>query len=144
MDSDEKVRILQMAYAGALADAVLRMGRERILERVTAEKRNEQMATGKARAEQFGIGRPEDVFPKISEIFDCARWETRAEAGGFSAEARSCKLRAVARSLGARSPCGIYCLDPIEGMVRGLAPEAKFTVAETLWNGSKCRVEVGR
>ena len=144
MDSDEKVRILQMAYAGALADPVLRMGRERILERVTAEKRNEQLATAKARAEQFGISRPEDVFPKISEIFDCTRWEIRTEAGGFSAEARSCKLCAVARRLGAPSPCGIYCLDPMEGMVRGLAPDVKFTVAEKLWNGSECRVEVGR
>lgn len=39
---------------------------------------------------------------------------------------------------------GRNCLDPMEGMVRGLAPEMRFISTETLWNGSKCRVEVGR
>ena len=144
MDSDEKVRILQMAYAGALADAVLRMGRDGILPRVTAEKRREQMANGRVRAAQFGISRPEEVFQTLSEIFDCARWQTTAETGGFFAETKSCKLCAIAKRIGAPGPCDMYCLDPMEGMIKGLAPEMKFTVAETLWSGSKCRVEIGR
>lgn len=144
MDSDEKVRVLQMAYAGALADAVLRMGRDGILPRVTAEKKREQMANGRARAAQFGITRAEEVFQRLSEIFDCARWEITVETGGFSAETKTCKLCAIARKMGAPGPCAMYCLDPMEGMVKGLAPDMRFTVAETLWNGSKCRVEVLR
>lgn len=144
VESDEKIRILQVAYAGALADAVLRMGRDGILPRVTEEKRREQMRTGRARAEQFGISGPEEVFSRLTEIFGCAIWDLTAEKGGFSAETRSCKLCAIAKKMGAPGPCDIYCLDPIEGMIRGLAPDAKFTVAETLWDGSKCRVEIGR
>jgi L-2-amino-thiazoline-4-carboxylic acid hydrolase len=144
MDNDEKVRILQLAYAGALADAVLRMGRDGILPRVTEEKKREQMRTGKAKAAQFGISRPEEVFQKVSEIFDCARWEVTQMPSGFSAETRSCKLCAIAKNMGAPGPCDMYCLDPMEGMVKGLAPEMTFAVNETLWDGSKCRVEVAK
>lgn len=144
MTSDDKVRILQTAYAGALADAVLRMGRDGILTKVTEEKRREQMRTGKAKAEQFGISRPEEVFSRLTDIFGCATWEIKTEDGGFSAETKSCKLCAVAKRMGAPGPCDIYCLDPMEGMVKGLEPDMEFKVAETLWDGSKCRVEVGR
>jgi hypothetical protein len=144
MTSDDKVRILQTAYAGALADAVLRMGRDGILPKVTEEKRREQMRTGKAKAEQFGISRPEEVFSKLTDIFGCATWEIKTEDGGFSAETKSCKLCAIAKRMGAPGPCDMYCLDPMEGMIKGLAPEMKFTVGETLWNGSRCQVKVGR
>lgn len=144
MNTDERVRILQLAYAGALADAVLRMGRDGILPKVTEEKRREQMRTGKAKAEQFGISRPEEVFSKLTDIFGCATWEIKTEDGGFSAETKSCKLCAIAKRMGAPGPCDMYCLDPMEGMIKGLAPEMKFTVGETLWNGSRCQVKVGR
>jgi len=144
MNSEEKVRILQLTYAGALADAVLRMGRDGILPKVTQEKRTEQMRTGKAKAEQFGISRPEEVFSRLTEIFGCATWEMKTENGGFSAETKSCKLCAIAKRMGAPGPCDMYCLDPMEGMVKGLAPDMKFSVTETLWDGLKCRVELGR
>jgi hypothetical protein len=144
MNSEEKVRILQLAYAGALADAVLRMGRDGILPKVTQEKRTEQMRTGKAKAEQFGISRPEEVFSRLTEIFGCATWEMKTENGGFSAETKSCKLCAIAKRMGAPGPCDMYCLDPMEGMVKGLAPDMKFSVTETLWDGLTCRVELGR
>ena len=144
MDSNEKVRILQLAYAGALADAVLRMGRDGILPKVTEEKRREQLRTGRAKADQFSISRPEEVFSRLTEIFGCATWEIKPENGGFSAETKSCMLCAIAKRMGAPGPCDMYCLDPMEGMVKGLAPDTKFSVVETLWDGSKCRVEVGR
>ncbi len=144
MDSEKKLSILQLTYAAALADSVLRMGREGILEKVTAEKRKEQLLSGKARANQFGITRPEDVFLMLSDIFDCVRWEIKSEPGGFSAEGKACKLCALARRMGAQAPCRIHCLDPMEGMVVGLDPGLKFVVKETLWDGQKCRVEVGR
>ena len=36
----------------------------------------------------------------------------------------------------------LHCLDPMEGMIKGLHPEAKFIVEETLWNGTKCSIKV--
>ena len=75
MNIEEKVRILQLTYAAALADATLRMGRDGILPRVTAEKRREQMANGRVRAAQFGIRRPEEVFQKLVEGRDLSAAE---------------------------------------------------------------------
>jgi hypothetical protein len=142
MEDQKKVPILQLTYAAALADATLRMGREGVLDKVTAEKRKEQLLSGKARVDQFGISRPEDVFLKLSDIFDCVRWEIKTEPGGFSAEGKACKLCALAKRMGTQSPCNIYCLDPMEGMVMGLDSGLKFVVKETLWSGQRCRVEV--
>jgi predicted ArsR family transcriptional regulator len=144
MELEKKVKLLQMVYAGALADSVLRMGKEGILEKVTAEKRAEQMQTGKLRAAQFGIGKPEEVFTRLAETFGCANWTVESDNEGFTAEATGCLLCTVAKKMGAGCPCHIHCLDPMEGMVKGVAPDLTFEVEETLWAGQKCKVNVGR
>jgi hypothetical protein len=142
MKNEEKLQILQLTYAGVLADAVLQMGREGVLEKVTQQKKKEQMLRGKMNVEQFGITQPEEVFLILSEIFNCASWDIISEPDGFSAEAKACKLCAFAKKIGAQRPCNLYCLDPMEGMVKGLDDNSNFTVRETLWDGQKCKVEV--
>ena len=144
MEASEKVKILQAVYAGALADAVLRMGREGVLEKVTREKRNEQLMIGKARAAQMGIGSPQEVFTKLSDLMGCADWAVMPDGSGdgFTASASRCLLCMMAKKAGAQSPCRIYCLDPMEGMVQGLSKDATFDVLSTLYDGAACRVAV--
>ena len=143
MDTNKQVQILQMAYAGALADAVFQFNKENILDRVIERKRQEQIISGNLRAAQFGITTPEEVFLKLSQIFNCAQWDIiNQTAGGFNAQAVSCKLCAVARKIGAPSPCHLYCLDPMEGLVKAVKKDAVYLVKETLWNGNKCVVSV--
>ncbi len=142
MEMEKKIKVLQGMYAGVLADSVLRMGREGILEKVTEEKKVEQLASGKIRAAQLGITRPQEVFEVLSEIFGCANWRTTDTDHGFKAEADGCMLCSMAKKMGAQSPCNIYCLDPMEAMVKGIADNASYDVAETLWDGQKCQVEV--
>lgn len=142
MEMEQKVKMLQMVYAGALADSVLRMGREGILEKVTAEKREEQMRTGRERAAQFNIKTPGEVFEKLSETFECANWKVEQNDNGYTAEATRCMLCAMAKRMGAQSPCKIYCLDAMEAMVKGLDPDMEYIVGGTLWEGSKCTVEL--
>lgn len=72
METVKKLKLLQIMYAGALADSVLRMGKEDILEKITAEKKKEQLLTGKVRAEQLGIKTAQQVFEVLSDIFECA------------------------------------------------------------------------
>ena len=48
MDTAKQVQMLQMAYAGALADTV-QFSKEGVLERVTERKHAEQLANGKQR-----------------------------------------------------------------------------------------------
>jgi hypothetical protein len=143
MDTTKQIQMLQMAYAGALADAVLQFSKEGVLGNVAARKRQEQFAAGKLRAGQFGITRPEEVFLNLAEIFGCARWEITGKVGdGFVARSGSCTLCAIAKIIGAPSPCNLYCLDPMEGLLRAVKPEAKYLVEETLWEGKQCRVKV--
>jgi hypothetical protein len=54
------------------------------------------------------------------------------------------RRNSIAKKMNAPAPCSLYCLDPMEGMVKGLDPQADFSVEETLWNGEKCRVRVMR
>jgi hypothetical protein len=143
METTEKVRTLQAIYAGALADCVLRMGNEGVLEKVTLLKRSEQMAGGKVRAAQMGMTSPEEVFAKLSDLMGCANWTTLPNEGdGFTATASRCMLCAIAKKLGAQSPCRIYCLDPMEGMVKGLDENTVWDVQSTLYESSQCRVAV--
>ena len=143
MENQYKLTTIRNIYAGLLADAVKHMGEAGVLEQITRKKRAEQLKTGKAKAEQFGIIDPRDVFRSITDLFQCADWMVDDRPGGFYASALHCLLCGFAKKMGAQNPCRIYCLDPFEGMVKGLDPNATFTVMETLYKGKQCRVEVG-
>jgi hypothetical protein len=110
--------------------------------KVTVQKKQEQLERGKLNAAQFGITPQHDVFLKLSEIFNCASWEIRPEPAGFTAEATTCKLCGLSKKLGTQQPCGLYGLDPMEGMVKGLDVNSEFIVQETLWDGNMCKVTV--
>jgi hypothetical protein len=144
MEATEKVKTLQAIYAGALADSVLRLGREGVLEKVTQQKRAEQLAGGKARAAQLGITSAEEVFTKLSDLMGCADWRVSAneDGKGFTAAASRCILCAFAKKMGTQSPCHIYCLDPMEGMVKALGANADYRAESTLFEGGECRVVV--
>jgi len=143
MDTNEKLKAVQMIYAGALADMTLRMSNTGVLEKITQEKREEQFATGKSRALQMGITKPEEVFTRLSDLMGCANWQIeKNDHEEFRAIAKGCALCAIAKRIGAPSPCNPFCLNPMEGMVIGLDPNAGFCVEETLYEGNECRVFV--
>jgi len=142
MDIEKHVQFLQMAYAGAMADTVLQFEKEGVLAGITDRKRQENIYSGKVRAAQFGITKPEEVFLKLAELFGCASWNITSNSNGLIAQTSGCKLCAIAKKIGAPSPCRLYCLDPMEGMVKALKGDADFAVEETLWEGSKCSILV--
>jgi len=144
MDSEKKLQTLRKVYAGALADSVRHLGLAGVLEQVTAKKREEQLATGKAKAAAFGLEKPEDAFTRTASVFDCADWTTEPRPDGFQAVASRCVLCALAKAMKAPSPCRIYCLDPLEGMVRAMDPSLEFVTEETLYEGRCCSVRLSR
>lgn len=146
MEAVEKVKVLQAMYAGALADAVLRMGREGVLGKVEQDKRDELKLTGAARAKQLGIESVEDVIPKLTDLMGCANWTMTAteDGSGYTAVATRCMLCAMAKKLGAPSPCRIYCLDPMEGMMKGVDGTIQFFADSTLWDDQECKIEFNR
>lgn len=142
MEMEKKLKLLQMFYAGALADSVLRLGQEGVLLKVEEKKRKEQLMSGKIRAQQLGITKTQEVFEILPEIFGCANWHVVNNDIGFTTEATHCMLCAMAKKLGADSPCHIYCLDAMEGMIKGLDESAEYDIKSTLWDSDKCMVVV--
>ena len=142
MQNEKDIQILQLTYAAVLADATAQLAKENVLQNVTQRKKAEQAATGKMKAEQFGITSPEAVFTRLAEVFNCAAWEIQNAEDKFVAETKTCKLCAIAKKMNAPAPCYLYCLDPMEGMIKGLNSGADFAVEETLWEGGKCRIRV--
>jgi hypothetical protein len=141
MNEQETLRLLRIMYAGVQADAATQMERSGVLEQVTARKREEQMQGGAARARQLGITEAAGVPTALSEIFRCADWKVTPMDAGFAAETRACMLCAIAKNTGGACPCRISCLDPMEGMIRGLDPSLSVSVFETLWEGKTCRLD---
>ena len=144
MQNHKNIQLLQLTYAAVLADATAQFAKENVLQNVIQRKKAEQMATGKMKAEQFGITSPQAVFTRLAEVFNCAAWKIESSEQGFVSETTTCKLCAIAKKINAPAPCYLYCLDPMEGMVKGLNPNATFTVEETLWEGDKCKVVINK
>lgn len=142
MNSEMRLKILENAYVSVLVDSIYNFSKQGVLDKVTEEKRKVQMLMGKKQVEKFGITKPEEVFIVLSKIFNCTSWEIEQDDNSFEAKAKGCKLCAYAKKLGCESPCNIYCLDPMEGMVKGIDPQLNFEVSETLWSGKECRVNV--
>lgn len=157
MEPKQHIRILQLTYAAQLADSVEQYGRAGVLEQVTAARRAKRLATGAAQAGQLGISEPAQAFTVSAKLFGCADWTVAAETNGgaarpasesiegtpvFIATAHRCLLCTMVKDIGGPSPCRLCCLDPMEAMVHGLAPELNFDVQETLYEAGQCRVRV--
>lgn len=144
MDDARHIQILQYAYAAQLADAAGRYAAAGILDEVTAERRAERLASGAAQAAQLGITGPGEAFTVSARLFGCADWTVAEDGdGALVATAGRCLLCALAKKAGGPSPCRLFCLDPLEGLVQGVRPGASFDPQETLYDGERCRVRVG-
>lgn len=142
MNNEVKLKVLQNIYANVLAESVYYFENGDNITLVEKEKRERNMKMGKILVEQFTMNTPKDVFRWSAEIFDCADWEVNEKEKITTATVKGCRLCNYAKKLGAKSPCKIYCLNPMEGMVKGIDSEFKFEVLETLWNGEKCTVKI--
>ena len=100
------------------------------------------MNSGKLRIAQFDITTSEEVFLKLAEFFGCAKWIITKDSSGLIAQTNSCLLCAMAKKFGIPSPCHLYCLDPMEAMVKSINGGSAFMVEETLWDATQCRIRV--
>ena len=143
MNLEEKLKMLQLCYVAALADSTLRYSNEGILEKITEQKRNEQMENGAMLAGKFGVQDPKRAFVNVQSLFGCASWNCEDVADGFFAVNMSCTLCSMCKKMGTNSPCQLFCLSPIEAMIRSINPDSTFSIRKTLWNDDKCIVKVG-
>lgn len=137
-----ELMVMRNAYVALAVDTVKRYDQHGILEAVTEEKKRELPVVAQHMTQAFGMTTVEEVFEKMVAIFECANWKVTKTETGLRAVARECKMGAMAKAQGVTSPCMIYCLNPLEAMIKAVAPEATFTVQSTLYEGSCCWVEV--
>lgn len=142
MTESERLKTLQLMYAGVLVDAVRQYGSFGILENVTEKKRIEQELAARDQVARLGIQTPEDLFTVLPEIFGCAAWSPDASGPVFRVETRSCLMCALAKRLGAPAPCSMYCINPSAGMAKALTVPHTLKVKSTLWEGSSCVFEL--
>jgi len=139
---EKKLKTLQMYYAAALADSVYRYGTEGILDKIIEQKRAEQLKGGAEVAVRLGVKEPKNAFENVQELCGCANWICTDTENGFEAVATSCMLCTISKKMGNFSPCQIYCLSPIEAMLKSVSPNADIFVMDTLWNSDKCKVNI--
>ena len=138
-----KVKTLQLAYASALADTVVRYGNEGILDKITEQKRAEQMKNGASLAARLGATEPNQAIEKTRDLFGCANFVCTHALDGFEAVATKCMLCSISKQMGKFSPCQMFCLSPFEAMIKSISPGAEFDVVSTLWDSEKCVIQFG-
>jgi len=139
---EQKVKTLQLTYASALVDAVVRYGNEGILDKITELKRAEQMKNGASLAARLGAAEPKQAIEKTRDLFGCANFICTDTRDGFEAVATNCTLCSISKQMGKFSPCQLFCLSPFEAMIKGVSPNAAFDVVSTLWDSEKCMIKV--
>lgn len=142
MTESERMKMLQLMYAGVLVDAVRQYGAFGILEQVTEKKRIEQELAARGQVSRLGIRTPEDLFTILPGNFGCANWALDAGGPAFRVEASSCLMCALAERLGTEDPCGIFCINPSRAMAGALPEPHSLSVKSTLWEGSSCVFEL--
>ena len=65
----------------------------------------------------LGVTKPEEAFTKPAAIVDCASWKISRNENGLIAVCVGCKLAAMCKRLKTPSPCRMYCMSAIEGMI---------------------------
>jgi len=142
METGKKLKLLQLFYAGVLADAIDNYERFGIREAVTDKKAAEQLVMARGQRIQMGIETSEQMFTTFSDIFGCIQWNVTLGPGTVTGEGGSCLLCAIAKKKGTAQPCRMYCINPMTAMAAALEPSCMLTVRETLWDGNRCRFEI--
>jgi hypothetical protein len=136
------MEVLRSLYIRLEAETMLRYAGAGILKGVEEERSELSLAAGKASAQMLGVTTPKEAFKKPAAIVDCASWKILANEKSFTAVCVGCKLAAMCKELNTPSPCRMYCLNPIEGMVKAVEAEARFKVESTLMSEKNCTVKV--
>jgi len=136
--------MLQLFYAGVLADSVRRYSDAGILNAVEAQKEKEQRMAAKGQLAQLQISTPAEIFKMFSEVFGCISWDIEETDDKLTARGNSCLLCAIAKKMNLPKPCNIYCINPVRAQAESLDGGYRLNVGSTLWESDKCEFVVIR
>lgn len=135
-------KLLQLFYAGVLADSVNNYNKSGILQKITEAKSHQQEVAAPSQLKQLGITNASELFTKFSEIFGCIEWKVSSTEESISATGESCLLCSISKKMGTAQPCHMYCINPFKSLAKALEPSLTLQVKETLWDGNKCDFEL--
>jgi hypothetical protein len=139
METQKRIKLLQLFYSGVLADSVNNYERFGILEKVTFKKAAEQELMSRGQLAQLGFKTPEELFRGFSEVFGCIDWKMSLSGTDYLAEGNSCLLCAISKKMNTAKPCDIYCINPMRSLSKNLEPGYRLMADKTLWESDQCR-----
>ena len=142
METEKRLKMLQLFYAGVLADSVRRYSEAGILNEVEAQKEKEQRMAAKGQLAQLQISTPAEIFKMYSEVFGCISWNIEETEDKLTARGHSCLLCSIAKKMNLSKPCNIYCINPVRAQAESLEGGFRLNVASTLWESDKCEFVV--
>jgi hypothetical protein len=142
METEKRLKMLQLFYAGVLADSVRRYSEAGILAPVTVQKEKEQKMAARGQLAQLQISKPAGIFSLYSEVFGCIAWNIEETDKILTARGHSCLLCSIAKKMDLPKPCNIYCINPVRAQIEALEGGYSLNVASTLWESDKCEFEV--
>lgn len=141
-NNDQYLQTMRTLYTALQAETLLRYEKAGVLNEIETEKYKLSLINGKNNVLFLNISTLEETFLVPSRVVECARWDIEKDEHKLTARCKGCKIINHCKKIGAPSPCKIYCLNPIEGMVKAINPDTDFQVKSTLWDSDICHVEV--
>ena len=142
MESEKRLKMLQLFYAGVLADSIRNYSEAGILGIVESRKEMEQRLAARGQLAQLNIRTPGELFKTLSGIFGCISWNIEEEPELTKATGTSCLLCAIAKKMDLPKPCNMYCINPVRALAEGISEGNQLNVISTLWESDKCEFEV--
>jgi hypothetical protein len=136
MESEKKLKLLQLFYAGVLADSIKNYASTGVLEEVERTKAIEQRLVAKGQLAQLNIDSALSLFSTFSEVFGCINWNIKVFDNKTIATGNSCILCAIAKKMAIPRPCNMYCINPLNALAGGLG--CNLEIKSTLWESSSC------
>jgi hypothetical protein len=138
MELEKRLKLLQLFYAGVIADSVSCFERFGITGQVEIKKMAEQKIMAKGQLAQLNIKTHEELFAVFSEIFGCVDWKLSKTANELTAESSRCLLCGISKKMDTVQPCNMYCINPMKSLSAALEPGMQLHVEKTLWDSEKC------
>jgi len=142
METEKRLKMLQLFYAGVLADSIRNYSEAGILDIVESKKEKEQKLAAKGQLAQLNISTPSELFNTFSEIFGCISWDIDEKPKKINARGHFCMLCAIAKKMDIPKPCNMYCINPFKALIESLENGYQLRVRSTLWESENCEFEV--
>lgn len=138
MDTNERLELLQLLYAGLMAETAAVLAEHGILEQVTERKRREDRLAAPARVEQTGTTTPEALFALHRSVAGFSDWKSAHEGAMVTVASTACKLCDIAQASGGPPPCRLFCIDPLTALCAALPVPRTLTVRSTRCTAEQC------